>query len=25
MKELEARDRDGYVLCFGEEVKEPAG
>jgi len=25
MKELEARDRDGYVLCFREEFKEPAG
>jgi len=22
MKELEVRDLDGYVLCFGEEIKE---
>ncbi len=25
MKELEVRDLDGYVICFGEDIKEAAG
>jgi hypothetical protein len=24
MKELEVRDLDGYVLCFGEEIEKTA-